>query len=79
MIAIEAVPMPKCADWRANFLTADAKKAQEYGMYFKGFGQRQAENLPSRCVGRLLVQLVNIQRRKSHETDLACGRRRPFE
>ena len=27
-------------------------------MYFKVFWQRQAENLPSRCVRRLLVQLL---------------------
>ena len=50
---------PRCADWRANFLTADAKKAQEYCVYFKVFWQRQAENLPSRCVRRLLVQLLS--------------------
>ena len=39
-------------------MTANAKKAQEYYMYFKVFWQRQAENLPSRCARRLLVQLL---------------------
>ena len=43
-------------------------------MYFKVFWQRQAENLPSRCVRRLLVQLLSHERPDGTEVvDLGYG------
>ena len=70
----DALIKSTCADWRADFSSDEARKAQEYFVYFKFFGQSQAEKMPSRRARGFIQRIPSItgaQGRKS--VNLSCG------
>ena len=59
-----------------NFLSVKAPKSQEYCMYFKILGQRQAENMPPRCARGFNQSFLNLDKlRWPLQSSASCSRR----
>ena len=63
----DALIKSTCADWRADFSSDEARKAQEYFVYFKLFGQSQAEKMPSRHARGFIQRILRRARQIAEE------------